>query len=621
MDRRSALAVLLTAIVAAAALFALYLVQSQMGLKGRAHGADWAAHLAMIDLILRGEDVRAHGPQIGTGIVSPLFAHRFAAELASVTNLSTVRAIGMVASLAVIVSVVVAAARSVWVVIAVARNPAARLAGWLAAAAAFFGFAILGLGFYGQIDQANYFFSQTVGTAAALLALSAVQAGMAGENRAAMLAVAGVPLLAFALAWIHLVPALWFAVAGSICALSLARPLRQRLALSGLLALLSLLLILSVPSSRDVLQLPQAAQAVLNLRLASGLLQLNRHPGLLVGGLAVLAVLIAIVALTEERAQLRFRLLNLHAGGIAVLVLGLLTLAGLIARGGTGYYGLSKYAFLFAAEATLLVAHVAAVMLNRYRAVPAVPAFAVLALVLTILAQQRVPPPERRDQTLLIEMQRALSDIALLPAPAPFPLDDRLSRNERLYLFTSPMGQKKDARARQLLAPSFEEGLAAAAASLPPSLIPTVVPPWRGGKIDFGKLPAPSPLVFFGRWGTARDEGRTAYAPAAHLASNIASETGELQLCLRVRLAGEGTLAPTFAINGSEIRSETFRGGEPSREVAVPLSGHRGDTVLSILNHAQAAPSAAAGEASLLLESIWLGSNCARLRVSVANGF
>jgi hypothetical protein len=110
-----------------------------------------------------------------------------------------------------------------------------------------------------------------------------------------------------------------------------------------------LLLILSVPSSRDVLQLPQAAQAVLNLRLASGLFQLNRRPGLLVGGLAVLAVLIAIVALTEERAQLRFRLLNLHAGGIAVLVLGLLTLAGLIARGGTGYYGLSKYAFLFAA--------------------------------------------------------------------------------------------------------------------------------------------------------------------------------------------------------------------------------------------------------------------------------
>ena len=54
--------------------------------------------------------------------------------------------------------------------------------------------------------------------------------------------------------------------------------------------------------------------------------------------------------------------------------------------------------------------------------------------------------------------------IALLPAPAPFPLDDRLSRNERLYLFTSPMGQKKDARARQLLAPSFEEGLAAASA-------------------------------------------------------------------------------------------------------------------------------------------------------------
>ena len=49
MDRRYALAVLLTAIVAAAALFALYLVQSQMGLKGRAHGADWAAHLAMID--------------------------------------------------------------------------------------------------------------------------------------------------------------------------------------------------------------------------------------------------------------------------------------------------------------------------------------------------------------------------------------------------------------------------------------------------------------------------------------------------------------------------------------------------------------------------------------------
>jgi hypothetical protein len=81
MDRRFARVLLFTAILSAAVLAAVYLDQSQVGLKGRAHGADWASHLGMIDLILRGEDVRAHGAQIGTGLVSPLFAHGLAAAL------------------------------------------------------------------------------------------------------------------------------------------------------------------------------------------------------------------------------------------------------------------------------------------------------------------------------------------------------------------------------------------------------------------------------------------------------------------------------------------------------------------------------------------------------------
>ncbi len=616
MDWRCARALLFTAILSAAALAAVYLVQSQVGLKGRAHGADWASHLGMIDLILRGEDVRAHGTQIGTGVVSPLFAHGLAAALSSVTGLSTIRVIGIVASLAAIVSVVMAGARSVWVVLVVAQNRLARLAGWIVAAAAFLVLGALGIGFYGQIDQANYFFSQAVGTAAALLALSAVQLGMAREGRSPLPAIVGVPILAF-------IPALWFAAAGAICAFSLARPVRQRLALSGTLAALSLLLILIVPASREVLLLPQAVQGVLNLRLPSGLFQLDTHPGLLIIGLAALAVLIAAVALIEKPSHLRFRRFNLHAGALAILLLGLLTLLALTARGGTGYYGLAKYAFLFTAEATLLMGHIVATALNRFATAPAKPVFAVLALLLAIFAQQRAAPPDRRDQTLLIDMQQALSKIASsLPRPAPFPLDERLSGAERLYLFTSPMGQAKDGRAQGLLGRALEDSLSAAREYLSASLIPDVVPPWNGVRIELGEMPSPSPLVFFGHWGGIGDDGRLVYPPAAHVSFNIASQTGELELCLRMRAstAGAKTLESTFAMNGTEIRTDSFRDGDRPREVGLPLSGRRGDIVLSILNRAETTPAARAN-GSLLLESIWLAPNCGRVRVSFAEDF
>jgi hypothetical protein len=615
MDRRCASTLLFTAFLSAAVLIAVYVVQSQVGLKSRLHGADWASHLAIIDLIMRGENVRAYGAQIGTGIVSPLFAHDIVAGLSSVSGLSTIRVIGMVATLAAIVSLVAAAARSVWVVLAVAESRFARIAGWLVAAATFFVFGVLGLGFYGQIDQANFFFSQTVGTAAALLALSAVQVGMAMEGRPALLSLVSVPILAFMLAGIHLVPALWFATAGAVCALSPARPIRQSLVLSSVVAAVSLLLILSVPSSREVLQLPQAARGVLNLRLPFGLFQLNAHLGLLIGSLVGLAALIAIVALIDERSRLRFRLFNLHAGGIAVLFLGLLTLVGLIANGGTGYYGAAKYAFLFAAEFTLLSGHIAATGLNRFDATPAKPAFVLFAFLLAIVAQQRAAPPDRRDQTLLIDMQRALSKIApTLPEPAPFPLDDRLSRTERLYLFTSPMGQAKNGRALQLLDPNFDKTLCAAIASLPPSLIPAVVPRWHGEGIDLDKIPTLSPLIFFGSWGDASDDGRPTHAPAAHLAFNIASEIGVLQLCLRLRASPVGAEPSvlTFAINGSPIRTETFEKGNHTQHVALPLSG-RGDTVLTILNRSEIPPTPASDRGSVSLKAIWLAPNCGRM--------
>jgi hypothetical protein len=382
---------------------------------------------------------------------------------------------------------------------------------------------------------------------------------------------------------------------------------------ASLLAALSLLLILSVPASREVLLLLQTARGVLNLRLASGLFQLNAHAGLLIGGLAALAALIAIVALIEERSLLRSRLLNLHADGIAVLFLGLLTLFALVADNGTGYYGVAKYAFLFAAESTLLVGHIAATALNRCEVPPAKPAFVPLALLLAIFAQQRAAPPDRRDQTLLIEMQQALSKVP------PLPLDDRLSGTERLYLFTSPMGQAKDGRALQLLAPNFGEALDVAMASLPPSLIRTVVPQWRGEKIDLDSIPTPSPLIFFGSWGAAGDEGRPAYAPAAHVAVNIASATGALQLCLRVRAspAGARSFVSTFAMNGSEIRTETFEEGDHPRHVGLQLSGRRGDTVLSILNRSETAPAVAGNHGSLTLKAIWLAPTCGRVGVSV----
>ena len=613
MDRRSALVVLFVATLATVALFAFYLIQSQAGLKSSAHGADWASHLAMIDLILRGEDVRVHRAQIGTGVVSPLFAHDIAAALSSIAGLSTIRTIGIVASLAAIVSVVAAAARSVYVVLAVAQNRVGRFSGWLVAAVAFWVFGNIGLGFYGQIDQANYFFSQTVGTAAALLAFTAVQAGMAKEGRASLLTIASVPILAFVLANIHLIPALWFAAASAVCALSLTRPLQQRLALAALIGALSVLLILSDPASREVLQLRQAAQGVLNLRLASGLFQLNAHPALLIGGLAALAALIFIVALLEEPARLRFRLLNLHAGAIAILLLGLLTLVALTIRGGAGYYGLAKYAFLFAAETALLAGHIAATALNHFGTNPAKPIFAVLALLLAIFVQQRAAPPDRRDQALLIDMERALTEIApSLPTPAPFPLDERLSLSERLYLFTSPMEQAKDRRAQRLLGRTVEESADAGRESLQPSLIPTVVPQWSGDSIALDDIPAPSPLVFFGRWGDASGGGRLVHPPAAHIGFHIDPKSAPLELCLRLSAPSMNPGAPlsvTVAVDEEMQRQETFRAGDGTRVIGLSLAGigPRGDAVLSLRSQGKER-----GEerSALALQAIWLAPAC-----------
>jgi hypothetical protein len=609
---RQSLSVAVFILVATVVLFAAYLVNSQAGLRSPPHAPDWVSHVTIADLLREGEDPRLYQPQIGPVAMGPNWGHYLAAQLSEATGLPPIRTVEIIVSFCLILSIVLAAARSVWVVFCVAQNRAARIVGWLVVVAGLYFFVRIGAGLYGQVGLVNYFYAQAVATAVALIALSILQLTIARGGLAAISALSSVPLVTLLLVKIHFVPAIWFAAAGSIIALSLDRSLFHRLAIAGALGLLGATLVFTEPATRAMVALPQVASAVLNLRLWSGLFQLNSHPEMLVGGLATLAALIVIVVLIEQPASLRFRLFNLHAGALALLGVGSGLLLILLFRGGDGYYALAKFVYLFAAESVLLLGHLAAITLNRFEDTPARAFWLVPALILAIFVQQRSAPPYKRDQSLLIEMQQALREVrAALSVPAPLPLDERLSGTDRLYLFTSAMGQPKDRRAMQLLQPNFETSLEAARESLPPSLIPRIVPGWTGQTIHLRAIPDPSPLISFGRWGATGADGRIIYPPAAHLAFHTTENLSHRRLCLGVTTTTKKDLYSTFAINGLELKTERLEPGD-TRVIELPASkrSSAGDVVLTILVGFETALTSKRQEPELILRSIWLADRC-----------
>jgi hypothetical protein len=606
------LLVLLVSVASFSVLFGGYLNTSKAGLFGSRHAPDWVSHVTIADLLAAGEEPRFFGPQIGPLAMGPKLGHELAAKLAVATGLSPIRTVEIITWFCLILSVVLAGARSVWVVACVGQNRAARIGGWLIVVAALYFFVRIGAGFYGQIGFVNYFYAQAVATAVALVALSSLQLIMARGGLVALLALCSVPLVTFIVVNIHFVPAVWFAAAGSIVALSLDRPFLQRLATAGSLGLLGAVLVFGEPATRAMMALPQVGSAVLNLRLWSGLFQLNRHPEFLVGGLLGLAALIGIVVLIEKPVSLRFRLFNMQAGALSLLGICSVLLLILLLRGGVGFYALAKFVYLFAAESVLLLGHLGAVALNRFGQTPAKTLWLVPALLLAIFVQQRFAPPYERDQTLLIEVHGDLREArAALGKPAPLPLDERLSGTDRLYLFTSAMGQHKDSRAMQLVQPNFEDSLLRAKESLPASLIPRIVPAWTGQVVQLGAIPHPRALIFFGRWGDTNSDGRSIRTPAAHIAFHTTENLIRRRLCLRVAPTTEEGLHCTFAINGETLIVKRLQSADTHVvELPLPKVPLARDVVLTILPRFESARTAKDEKPALTLKSLWLAERC-----------
>jgi hypothetical protein len=206
------------------------------------------------------------------------------------------------------------------------------------------------------------------------------------------------------------------------------------------------------------------------------------------------------------------------------------------------------------------------------------PVWVALALILTVLAQYRWSVHDSHDQVLLIAMRDALIQARpLLPSPAPYPLNEKLLRQERYYLFISAMAQPRDARALRLLMDT-ELGNAADAAreTLPLSLVSQVVPLWTGEEMRPNATPPLSAIVFFGRWGRVQDFGRSTFAPAAHMTFRIDPAKRNQTLCLRLiapPLRAEAAILSTFILNGTPLLTETFASGGPDRVVGLPWRG------------------------------------------------
>jgi hypothetical protein len=323
-----------------AALFAAYLVFSHAGLRSANPSGDWAHHMALIDVLFNGEDVESRRPQLLIIADQPRWAHALAAWLAWATSLSPLRTIHIIAALAVIISVVVASARTVLLSLWIGRSVTGWMAGCLTGALTFWLLTALGAGFDGQIKY-NFFFAQAVGTAAALLALTIMQLTAGRGGGLTVIALASVPVVTLILAKIHIVPALWFAAAASICALSLELPLLRRLGVTVLIGGTSALLLLSDHSTRAIMQLGQAGRGSLIVHGWGALFTLSTDPAVMIAGATLMAGLLILVALQGRPCSLRCRLFNLHAGAFALLGLGALTLMALLFRGAVGYYARS----------------------------------------------------------------------------------------------------------------------------------------------------------------------------------------------------------------------------------------------------------------------------------------
>jgi hypothetical protein len=535
------------------------------------------------------------------------------------TKLPTLQTVQIVANAAVIATAVLAAWRIVTLGLLVGTSAAGTLCSWFTGGLVLWLYSVLTVSPAGQLLQ-NFFFHQSVGTAVSLLALTVLQAFVIQGGRISVLAFIGVPAVVWGLANIHTAPALWFAGAACICALSIDSTWRIRIGLSVAVGVASVLILLADPSVRAMMKVGASGAGDLNVLipyLRPTYIQLSRQPFVLFGGLCLLTMLLgALVAVLWRKsgplATVRSVLL-LHAGSIAVLGVGALVGAQAVIAGGEGYYPLAKYTYLFVVESALVCAHLVAVLVPQ-RSIRYLPAgIAVIGISVVTLPWLGTTG---RDQAPLIAYRTGL-----LQNPRSehrLPLSEQFYPHERFYLAISALRYPRDEPGvwRLLVDPKFGNEVAAGSQVIPPSRLNTLLPSWDGSIIQLSDPGAAGRAIFFGRWWPAAKFGRWMSPPAAHLALRTSPIFRDKFLCVSLiapPLRPGETIKHTIMVNGEIRATELFQADRRNRVANVRLDTitDAGDLVLTFVPEVSPTDAYPGGElAASGVSSLWIAPSC-----------
>ena len=308
-----------------------YLIASRAGLIANNPGGDWAQHMALIDSLYSGERLDDLRPRLNELVDTPRVAHLLAAKVADFANISPLQSIHIVGTSAIIISGIALAFRLTLLGFILNNGMIGAVATWIVGIGIIFISTDLTIGFGGQL-QYNFFFNHAVGGALALCALTTVQGLFISGRVGTVIGLIAIPFVTFLLTNTHTVPALWFGAAATICVLSLDSRLLIRTAIALLLGAICLTIIFMDPGTRMTVLVGQTGAGDLNLGIMGMLWRLSYSRKVLAIGLVILAMSTTYLAFLKRKDFPALSVLNLHAGALATLAIGLALLIITIGR-------------------------------------------------------------------------------------------------------------------------------------------------------------------------------------------------------------------------------------------------------------------------------------------------
>lgn len=646
------------AMIVAAVISLHYLLASNFGLYTYNFSPDWAHHLSLTEILLAYKKPLIYAPQLGEFARFPRYAHVVASIISRIYQVSPFIIIQLIASLSVIITSVILSVRLTLIIVRFLEDSRGVIRTYVWTSILFI-LAIfilslirwLGFSFDGQV-QWNFFYSQAVATALALLAYALLQVySTKGAGAAIIAAGASVPLT-YLIGCFHTVPAIWFGATCAVLALSSGRRWAASILIGGIIAVLNVGAIMVAPGTRETLRIMQVSEGVGGL-MTGPLLDTNlaAQTAWIGGGIAfAFGLLLLLVVLSYRRGGLPgvvAELCGRNAGLVALVGIAGLLIVKLWIGGAAELYPLAKFVYFLGADLTIgLVCAMGLLFQNaagsteisrplsprdnsRWAVARAsgktvgLSTATALALAAFSFAQYHNTLYYAVDQSPIIAIDKDLrATFSEGEIQKLYPQFPDLTDAENYFLAISALNYPRypdTTRVYQAL--RSQKDLASRPEAMPPAFAPSHYGVWTSGVVDFSNRGDRRVLVIGDLRPMPPGEEQAAFGTGAMVLFGLPDVVDRrLSICLKVAPPELGLTGQEAAVylGPEQLASTDFSSPETGGSMTIPISligRDLRDVRLWILNLDASGASIAAGRPGVRLSRMWMAPTCSEPRI------